>query len=70
MTKMLANLGALPRRPTCAHARKGVRVFAAGADPELSTILVGDWLDLWPITHENKHTKAWQAFKQAEQQRQ
>jgi hypothetical protein len=47
-----------------------VCLSAAGADPELSTILVGDWLDLWPITHENKHTKAWQAFKQAEQQQQ
>lgn len=40
----------------------------AGGDPELSTILVGPWLDLWPTTHTNKHTQAWQALKQQQQQ--
>lgn len=33
------------------------------AESPLSTILVGPWLDLWPITHENKHTAAWRAMK-------
>jgi hypothetical protein len=42
----------------------------AGLDPEYSTILVGPWLDLWPLTHTNKHTRAWQAFKHAEQRQQ
>jgi hypothetical protein len=41
---------------------------AAAADPELSTILVGPWLDNWPIVHENKHTRAWHALKLARQQ--
>jgi hypothetical protein len=29
---------------------------------------VGDWLSLWPTTHKNKHTRAWAAFKAAQQQ--
>jgi hypothetical protein len=38
---------------------------ADDAESPLSTVLVGPWLDLWPITHENKHTRAWQAMKHA-----
>jgi hypothetical protein len=48
---------------------KGAGVAAGGVvgdtESPLSTILVGPWLDLWPITHENKHTRAWLAMKQA-----
>jgi hypothetical protein len=36
---------------------------ADDAESPLSTVLVGPWLDLWPITHENKHTRAWQAMQ-------
>jgi hypothetical protein len=42
----------------------------AGEDPELSTILIGDWIGLWPINNTNKHTEAWQAFVAAKQQQQ
>ena len=42
----------------------------AGVDPELSTILTGDWLALWPIVNSNKHTQAWEAYKRAQRQRQ
>uniref|UniRef100_A0A383WF13 Fe2OG dioxygenase domain-containing protein n=1 Tax=Tetradesmus obliquus TaxID=3088 RepID=A0A383WF13_TETOB len=43
----------------------GVAAAAAAADVEdpLSSVLVGPWLDLWPITHHNKHTRAWLAMK-------
>eukprot|EP00775_Hariotina_reticulata_P001908 gene1908-2241_t len=35
-------------------------------DPELSTILVGPWLDIWEVVHENKHTRAWKALTAAQ----
>jgi hypothetical protein len=38
-------------------------VAVSDAESPLSTILVGPWLDLWPITHENKYTRAWKAMK-------
>jgi hypothetical protein len=56
----------------CGASAVGAAVASGGAAggvgeaaSPLSTVLVGPWLDLWPITHENKHTRAWQAMKQA-----
>jgi hypothetical protein len=46
-------------------AGAGAASAADDAESPLSTVLMGPWLDLWPITHENKHTRAWQAMKHA-----
>lgn len=44
-----------------------VGASAPDIDSPLSTILVGPWLGLWPITHENKHTVAWKRQQQQQQ---
>jgi len=53
-----------------ATAVAAVCVSVAGVDPELSTILTGDWIGLWPVVNSNRHTQAWEAFTRAQQQQQ
>jgi hypothetical protein len=62
-----------PERPARTHPATRTTPHThthPGADPDLSTIIVGPWLSLWPTTHENKHTRAWAAFQQQQQQQQ
>jgi hypothetical protein len=57
--------------PTAAAPGEGPGAAATGGeprDPELSTILVGPWLDTWEVVHENKHTRAWKALTAAQKQ--
>jgi len=36
-----------------------------GAAAELDTLIVGPWMDNWPLVHTNRHVDAWLAGKQA-----